>query len=98
MYYQGKKSSVDSPPGVPAFGQRDFILVLGRQPACEGRVGGSKERVFPGQEKWNPLFVFLFVRHDYEQCTAHTDHWPYSQNLSENLSERWEDATFLSKI
>lgn len=51
MYYQGKKSSVDSPPGVPAFGQRDFILVLGRQPACEGRVGGSKERVFPGQEK-----------------------------------------------
>lgn len=38
MYYQGKKSSVDSPCRVPAFRLSDFILVLGRQPACEGCV------------------------------------------------------------
>lgn len=55
---------VDFPLRVPAFGQRDFILVLGREPARERCVGGSPAGVFSRQEK-KESFIFLSL------CLAH---------------------------
>lgn len=45
--YQGKKSIVDSLLWVPAFRQRDAILVLSREPAGERIVRGPPASVLP---------------------------------------------------